>query len=280
MVVSARDLIVPIEALGSRPPLFCVHPINGDPGCYRAAARSIGEDQPVYGIRARGLVAGEAPMSRLTDIAALYIEAVGAVAGGPLRLAGWSVGGVIAYEMARQLEAEGRVPDLLVLIDCRAPDERMRRDPGLEPDRIAHEVVQHRARRSGLSAKVDERDFRGKEGRALLESADRALRALGIRDPAEDIDGLARGLDIFRALAEALVFYEPGPYSGPVTLFETTEELREHPRPPTLGWERHARTALQRRKIAGNHFTLVNEPHAAVLGAELGACIRSLEAAR
>ena len=98
-----RFALVPLQA-GSpdHRPLFCVHPVGGEVVAYRELARRLGSGQPVYGLQSP-----DPPIQDLREMAAHYLEALREVQPEGLhRLAGWSMGGVVAYEMARQL-AEG-----------------------------------------------------------------------------------------------------------------------------------------------------------------------------
>src|SRR6185436_16427227 len=73
--------------------------------------------QPVY-----GLPSPERPEADLRALAALHLEAVRqAQPAGPYRLLGWSMGGVVAYEMACQLAAAGEEVELLAVVDSPSP---------------------------------------------------------------------------------------------------------------------------------------------------------------
>ncbi len=118
---AGQPLWVELQGGGSRLPLVCIHPVMGTVLCYADLARALGPEQPVYALRARGLVAGEAPQRRIEEMAASYLRAVREVRPqGPFALLGWSMGGVVAYEMARQLVAAGEEVALLVLVDTRS----------------------------------------------------------------------------------------------------------------------------------------------------------------
>ena len=106
--------LVAIQPRGSNPAFFCVHPGGGNVLCYVGLARHLGPDQPFYAFQSRGLN-GEQPIcTRIEEMASIYIEAMRAVQPeGPYFLGGWSVGGVVAFEMARQLEAQGEQVALL-----------------------------------------------------------------------------------------------------------------------------------------------------------------------
>src|SRR5262249_54844995 len=101
--------LVELRASGSQPPLFFVHPGGGNVLCYLELNRLLGPDQPFYGFQTPGFY-GERPLfTRFEDLAAHYIEAMKAVQPeGPYFLGGWSLGGVLAYEIAQQLVAQGQ----------------------------------------------------------------------------------------------------------------------------------------------------------------------------
>src|SRR6185503_2382423 len=73
-----------------------------------------------YGLQARGLDENQVPHTRIEEMAAHYLEAIRSVQpDGPYLLGGWSMGGVVAYEMAQQLAAQGQQVSLLALLDAR-----------------------------------------------------------------------------------------------------------------------------------------------------------------
>ena len=113
---------VEIRAGGSRPPLFWVHPVGGNVLCYYDLARHLGADRPVHAFRARGLEDGEEIPHDVEAMAAEYCaEFLRVHPEGPCLLGGWSMGGLVAYEMAQRLRAAGREVALLALLDTRAP---------------------------------------------------------------------------------------------------------------------------------------------------------------
>src|SRR5205085_7620154 len=114
--------LVPIQPGGKRPPLFFVHSLSGICLGYRYLARHLGEDQPFYGLQARGLDGVEAPLTDIEAMAACYLKEVfAAQPRGPYFLGGYSFGGVVAFEMAQQLSARGEEVSLLAIVDEEAP---------------------------------------------------------------------------------------------------------------------------------------------------------------
>jgi thioesterase domain-containing protein len=86
---------------------------------YIALARRLGPDQPVYGLQAKGLDGQSEPLETIEDMARDYVETISAMQStGPYLLAGWSLGGQIAFEMAHHLIRRGEKVALLVLFDA------------------------------------------------------------------------------------------------------------------------------------------------------------------
>jgi thioesterase domain-containing protein/acyl carrier protein len=110
--------LVAIQPAGSRPPLFCFHGAGGNVLIYRDLSRRLGPDQPFYGLQAQGLDGSLPPLTRVEDMATLYVEEIRRVqAHGPYFLGGYCGGGTIAYEVAQQLQADGERVALLALFD-------------------------------------------------------------------------------------------------------------------------------------------------------------------
>jgi amino acid adenylation domain-containing protein len=100
-------------------PLFIIHPISGTVYAYAGLAGELAATYKVYGLEAAGLSPGSAAVIALEEMLSRYVEAIRATQPqGPYRLAGWSMGGQLAFEIARRLEALDEAVDLLVLIDA------------------------------------------------------------------------------------------------------------------------------------------------------------------
>ncbi len=123
---SGSPLLVPLRpaAGGGRARLFLIHPVGGHVLCYRELARHLDPAVDLHGLRARGTEPGESPAASVPEMAAAYAREIARAApAGPLWLGGWSMGGVIAWEIAGQLAAAGREIARLLLIDSWYGDE-------------------------------------------------------------------------------------------------------------------------------------------------------------
>ncbi|GAA4471543.1 hypothetical protein GCM10023094_02390 [Rhodococcus olei] len=114
----ALQMLLPIREEGSKPPLFCVHPIVGLSWAFAGLSAHLDPDRPIYGLQSP-VVSGSAPMpASIEDWAELYVDEIRSVQPvGPYQLIGWSLGGVIAHAMAVRLQSEGDEVELLAMMD-------------------------------------------------------------------------------------------------------------------------------------------------------------------
>jgi amino acid adenylation domain-containing protein len=153
-VKDALNVLLPIRTNGTGPILFCMHPGAGLSWGYMPLARHVPEDFRLYALQARALDGrSEFPRS-IRDMAADYIEQMKTVQpAGPYHLLGYSLGGVVAHEIAVQLQGQGEHVANLIIGDAYPPrriteaagrdrppgdaaDKRDRKPPS-EEDRIA-----------------------------------------------------------------------------------------------------------------------------------------------
>ena len=115
------DLLVPVKPTGNKPPIFIVNGLDMNVLFFNNIARNMDPDQPVYGFQPRGLNGIDEPFETLEDMAAEYIAALlKKDFGDTYALAGYSYGGIVAFEMARQLQAMGKQVKMLAMFDTYA----------------------------------------------------------------------------------------------------------------------------------------------------------------
>ena len=249
----SREILVPLqEGSPDRRPLFCVHPIGGEAVSYRDLARHLDPGQPVYGIQSP-----DPPLTDLRDMAACYLAAIRQhQPQGPYRLAGWSMGGVAAYEMARQLVEQGETVEVLALIDTLAPALLAgEADPG-GVGMIAL-FAAGLAWAHGLA--VPAVDFSGLDEDGALTLVMSLGREAGLLPPSIELAELRRLFDRFRANHYALYTYKPDPYSGDLLLFRASQRMGEEEEEATRGWGELVTGELRIYDLPGNHYTLLRE---------------------
>ncbi len=258
-------LLVPIRAGGSKPPLFCVHLADGNVLSYRDLARHLPSDQPLYGVQSRGLDGMGRMNTRIEDMARDYVALMRTVQPrGPYAISGWSFGGVVAFEMARQLANEGQTVELLALFDTRA--------------RRSEISVRRMSARATTYARWLLR------GRGGLDYAGQkihtARRVVGNMVWRRLILWYRRGGWLPRALRNvaqanknARRDYIPRPYCGHVALFRATPEAGQRSEDQSNGWRELVTGQLEIYEVPGTHLTMVFEPHVEYLAAKLTRCL-------
>jgi thioesterase domain-containing protein/acyl carrier protein len=287
-VASESSCLVEIQRGDGGMPIFCVHGGGGNVVGFRDLARLLGADQPVYGIQARGLYDDRPPDTSVEEMAAHYVALVRvAWPRGPYALAGFSFGGVVAFEMARQLTASGARVTLLALLDTPALGSyrllpkamHLRRMSSLLGRRITYHtrnLVRLRRREKIDYLAARSRTLKRKMRSRLWQMQFRAYSTLGrFRSPS--VLRTAEVLpDRFRNVAESLTLaarqYTPQPYAGQATLFRARDTPAIFLVDPTLGWSELVEH-LQIREVPGDHATLLREPHLPALAGELKTCL-------
>ncbi len=262
-----QSSLVAIKPDGSKRPLFLVHPAGGHVFPYIYLAQHLDADQPCYGLQARGLEEGQEPHTRIEDMAAYYIEAMQTVQpAGPYLLGGWSMGGVVAFEMAQQLHAQGERVALLALLDGRIPtaDETFPEED--------YEAVLLVERYFGISFGPMESLAQLPKDEQLAFMLEQAKSA-GLVPAEIDVSEARRFVDLLKSDLRATQNYALHLYPGRIALFKASEELAGTSPDPTLGWSEWASAGVEVHLVPGNHANLVYEPHVEVLAEKLSACI-------
>nr|WP_275900411.1 non-ribosomal peptide synthetase [Pyxidicoccus trucidator] len=248
--------VVPLNTGGSRRPFFCVHPVSGNVLPYLELARALGPDQPFHALQAPGLEDAQAPLETVEALAACYVEALrGVQPSGPYRLGGWSLGGQVAFEMARQLEQQGERVEQLVLIDSYAFDQRP--PEGVGESWVSARFVEFTARLLGLPLPEQEAESLPC-GDALLYRLLDAGRSAGVLARGVGIEQLRTLYRVFESNLRALLRYEPGTYGGRVTLVRASET-----RVPTGedgGWASLAAGGVEVYELSGDHHSILRAP--------------------
>ncbi len=259
--------LVAIQPRGSRRPLFLVHPAGGQVFPYVQLAQLLGPDQPCYGLQARGLDGGQDPHQRIEDMAAHYIQALQTVQPtGPYLLGGWSMGGVVAFEMAQQLHAQGQQVALLLLIDGRIPSPE-----ASFPDQDA-EAVALVERYFGISfgpAASLAQLPRDEQLAFMLQQA----KSAGLVPAELDVPQARRFVEILRSDLRATEAYGLKRYPGRVTFFKASETLTGPSADPTMGWSEWASGGVEVHVVPGNHANMMYPPHVGALAEKLTECL-------
>lgn len=229
---TAWRALVPIRPTGSRPPLFLVHAHGGNVLFYNDLVRRLGGDQPVYALQAHGIDGSVEPLETFEAMAHAYVEEIRSVQPhGPYRLGGDCLGGVLAYEMAQQLIAQGEEVEIVAMVDSFHPQYRPHVSPSLYGFAHQAQLIRrlHVPNLVRLSWPEKWRYARTKGAKAVSQLL-RHVR-LGKRSTSRDPLGRTQA-----ALERAFDAYRPRPYGGRVVLFRSARQPWGIADDPLLGW--------------------------------------------
>ncbi|RKH48164.1 non-ribosomal peptide synthetase [Corallococcus sicarius] len=244
-------------------PLFLVHGGGGGVLGYTELVRQLGSQRPVYGLVASGLEGGELPPDSVEALARDYLVQLRTVQPqGPYLLAGWSFGGLVALELARQLQTVGEQVELLALLDSTVPTP----EPRPAPDALS--LLGLFARTLGLPWKglpLDLEALRRLEGRELLATVLEQARSAPGGSVGLDLDTAERLYPLYQRLYEAQRSYVPhGGYSGPALLLRAAASTGPQP-----DWSMWLTGHLTVYEVPGDHYTMLGEPHASAVAERL-----------
>jgi amino acid adenylation domain-containing protein len=274
----ASSPVVAIQTQGSRPPFFAVHGLRGEVIFYGRLAQHLGKDQPIYGIHGEGLRRKFTRHRSIEAIARYYIGEIGRIqAHGPYYLGGYCIGGVIAFEMAQQLNAAGEKVACLVLIDPDQAEPSPRRSPLEKRIRLALDEAASLSLNKKLRYLIHRVARRAKWELGQLRTAASDLiepfyhgpnpyAGPVLLDPKESPLG--------RMLLRAQSKYVPRAYPGRIVLFRAPA-ADDNPLEADRGWGRVAAEGVEIHDIPGDHLTVFEPQHLPIVAAKLDACIRS-----
>jgi amino acid adenylation domain-containing protein len=244
-IASEQDIpdlpVAILQPLGEGPPLFLLAGAD----MYRALAHQLSPDLQVYGLFSQKEIAmlelapdQEMPPISIESLAEDYLTLIRDIRPhGPYLLGGFSIGGIIAYEVARRLRAQGEDVRLLALLDCAPPGRGLRH---------LAELVWRRLRQ-----------FR-EHGLNYLSHVSSVLRhKITHRD--------APGQRRINAYAQAITAYRAQPYAAPVLLMQSGHDPYAK---PGYGWETLA-PQIKFERIPGRHMTVLDAPNAVLLAEHL-----------
>lgn len=276
------ESLVPLQPNGNRSPLFCIYGI----WLYQDLAARLGSEQPVYGVyvqeevnllKANRLGNQAAILTNVTDLAALYLKEIQAFQpSGPYFLAGASFGGLVVFEMAQQLQAQGETVALVALFDTESPI-------GLRKLRWSKRAALHwkYMLREGVSYPLEKLGQRvNSVKKSLVRPTHRTVQTFDHRNQ-RPLENFLHGVDDVRQQVreQAARNYVPQPYPGKVILFQALNrsefevDAADHQR----GWKQLSTGGLEVHSIPGGHINILKEPYVSVLAQKLKVCLEQAQ---
>jgi thioesterase domain-containing protein len=248
--------LVELNAGGERPPLYLVAGVGGQVFVFRELAKSLGSDQPVYAFTTDGAADTELPPKSVEELAAFYeveIEKRG-VPKAPLIFAGYSFGGLVAFELARRFRARGHAVGRIIAFDSFAPGypEHM---PFLERAR-ARFAIEH-----------------------AVDLGRRLLKLLGLQrwvapsTESAERERAARTHLVWAQAQQAQASYRPGTADeGPLLLFASETPTRfpaTRKSDAALGWGKWIRGRIDVVPVKGGHLDVFRSDNVERMASEI-----------
>ncbi len=254
--------LVPIKPDGNKPPLYIVHGSGLTVLVFHSLAKGLDTNQPVYGLQARGLNGVDEPFDTMEDIAACYIsEILEQNPDGPYNLAGYSFGGIVAFEMAKQLEVMGKQVNMLAIFDTYADNSAHFDDWLLK--------MSKKFRRQFPKFKFILQSFLKNPGKTIAYQlglvnykVNRLLAPTGLVEKQLDEDEHLEHSDKINQKHDiAFEKYKMSPYNGTIDLFRVKSRMYYLDDPIYLGWKPFALQGLNIHEISGDHKTFLLSPN-------------------
>ena len=260
-----------INPRSDRPPLFVAYPLGGSGLRYRPFAEALGDEFPLHIFEAPWWDGGSSELRTIKQLAALHVAEIRQVqTEGPYLLAGYSMGGLIALEMAEQLTAAGQKIALLMMFDTYVGirgghTSDPRNWPMAPPTSFGHRLLRRTwltwaTQRFRVELAWSKTAFRVRRLRWWLDH-----RRLGT------VPKRRRAQYVYDRTVEVARTYRPVPYQGQVTLFRCTDDPSV---PPDRGWSAIARGGLEIYDVPGRHADLFFPPAVMTLASQASPLIR------
>jgi surfactin family lipopeptide synthetase A len=250
----SQSSLVPIQPEGDRPPFFCIHGLGGTVLRFHALAQHMGTDRPFYGVQAQGLEGDRAFHNKVEDMAAFYIKEIRTrQPEGPYYLGGYSLGGLIAFEMSRQLQADGQEVGLLALLDTY---------PGKpKSNKLLLSTLLTLPRSEQIS-------YLMQRAKRIRKGVKRRFEALFLPAPLKAVR---------KVFAVAEEGYKPQVYFGSATWFRATEKGLRGVDNPTDDWSKWVTGGVEVHDIEGDHGSILKEPQVRHLAESVRSCLNKAQ---
>src|SRR5271154_499429 len=270
--------LVTIQPNGSRPPFFCMHGAGGNVLIYRELSKLLGNDQPFYGLQSQGLDGAAAPLTKIEDMATLYVREIRRVRPkGPYLVGGYCLGGTVAYEVAQQLRAQGQDVAFLALLDTtdwsQIPPVNAWNTTYMACERFFFHIANFfRLDSEGRSEFLAEKWQALRNRVPVWKGILQAKFNRSANGAASESIVLAR---IWRANDRACFEYKPKPYGGKVTNFRPVKQYSLFDQ-PTAKWDELAKGGHEIIVLPVYPAGMLNEPFVRHLASALS---KSIDAA-
>ncbi|MEM1393272.1 MAG: amino acid adenylation domain-containing protein [Cyanobacteria bacterium P01_H01_bin.150] len=273
---SSNSHLVAINSSGDKTPFFCIHGAGGNISPYFNISRRLGEDYPFYALE-DSLEQDRPEIISVEETATRYLQEIRKVQpNSPYLLGGHCYGGVLAFEIARQLHNQGDTVDLLVVIDAILPETII--EPTDDDDaKFLLRIAESMKTGSNVDLSVPFEELRDLP---LTEKLNLINKKANCIFSDAELQDFLRHYELFKAHVQAMRSYVPLCYPDSITLFRASEEIVHdfdnpewYTNDPLLGWGKCSSQPIQFIDVPGDHFSIFVEPHIQELAKQLRICI-------
>jgi thioesterase domain-containing protein/acyl carrier protein len=253
----SSPVLVSIQPQGSRAPFFCVHAVGGQVISYAELSQEMGLEQPFYGLQSPP--ANYFPESGVSieQLATLYNQEIRSIQPrGPYLLSGWSMGGLVAWEMAQQLRKEGEIISLLALIDTAPPPRYLEAEDRADEISMLASFAVHMSRLIGKDPQPLAQQFLLLTPQDQWKMVQETLISSGVLAPKTAHAEMTALLNVFTRNALAMNNYSLHPSDQSVVYFRASET----PERFSKLWTKWAGGGIQFHSVPGDHFTMLRRP--------------------
>lgn len=253
------DSLVPLKPTGTKPPLYIVHGANHQVLIFNDLAQYLDDEQPVYGLQSRGLNGIEEAHDSIDAMAADYIaEIVASNPDGPYALAGFSYGGIVAYEMARQLREQGREVTILAQFDTYVFPQYYYKNPVVKRiisafylvGKVGFVILNMFSSKKNFQRRFELMGLQLKGWKLMLKHGRAKQYEMQFNVP----------YDMLKNHNKATGEYTITPQNIVVDLFRATEEVNLVHDHEYLGWKKVANKGIRKHMVVGNHVDMFEKP--------------------
>lgn len=244
--------LVVLQETGDHAPIFCIHPAGGQVTAYLRLPALFGKQQPLYAIQTRASDTLDWEQSTIVAMAIDYATLIqGARPAGPYRLLGWSMGGIVAHAITRELESRGEVVEQIAMIDSQPTGELDAvGDTALAIVGVMHDL-QYSVDVSRVMPELSKLGSRALDGTDLLNWC---LEQQLVPRGAISLHAFSCAVRRYRRHFEMLRGYRPLTVNAPITAFWAGVSA------PSMDLSRYTRGTIREKTVGGTHFTVIRPP--------------------
>jgi amino acid adenylation domain-containing protein len=258
------DYLVPIKPKGNKPPLFIVHGAGLNVLNFKHIVSHFDDNQPVYGIQGIGPNGYDNWFESIEEMAACYNDSIIKInPNGPYALAGFSFGGMVAFEMARQLKEQGKTVSIIALLDTYVDSSYY--CASLWQKKLLRYYDRTYRRLDYLMEMLT--SWKAFKMRAKTKKDYILKTYFGQKDSMTEQEGLAlEQFTIANGMVNKIVDrYHLKPQNVEVDLFRAEDDTEYKLDPKHLGWKKAALNGVTIHNVPGDHIAIVDPPNDKVL---------------